>query len=178
MEEKICRKCNLPKPASDFHKNRSIADGLNSYCKPCCRIASDERHAANPERRAEIMRKHKSGVGWKNNIVHHARYRAKVRGVICTITADDFSIPEFCPILGMPLVYGRGNSGPDSATLDRIDPNKGYVRGNVQVISRRANMMKSDASPAELLKFAAWVNHQFGGHDQILATESCQEERP
>ncbi len=162
MEEKICPKCKLPKPASEFHKNRSKADGLTSYCKPCRRILSDERHAVNPGRRAEIMRRHKSGVGWKTNMVYHARYRSKLRGVTCTITAEDFSIPEFCPVLGMPLVYGKDNSGPDSATLDRIDPNKGYVRGNVQVISRRANMMKSDASAVELLKFAAWVNQQFG----------------
>lgn len=44
----------------------------------------------------------------------------------------------------------------------RIDNNKGYIKGNVQVIGRRANIMKSSASPEELLKFAKWVINTYG----------------
>jgi hypothetical protein len=61
--------------------------------------------------------------------------------------------------LGIELVAHKGRSGgnPNSPALDRIDNNKGYVKGNVMVVSHRANMMKVDASPEELIKFAEWV---------------------
>ena len=45
----------------------------------------------------------------------------------------------------------------NSPSLDRMDNSKGYVKGNVQVISHKANSMKFSASKDELLKFAEWV---------------------
>lgn len=37
-----------------------------------------------------------------------------------------------------------------SPSLDRIDSSKGYVKGNVRVISARANMLKNNATVEEL----------------------------
>lgn len=45
--------------------------------------------------------------------------------------------------------YGRKNS-PNSPSLDRIVPERGYVRGNVVIVSFRANRAKSDLTIAEL----------------------------
>lgn len=84
----------------------------------------------------------------------NARTRAKKRCEPCTITLSDIAIPQACPILGMPLAVNTGVLGPDSPSLDRRDPALGYVPGNVWVISHRANSMKNDASPAELVLFA------------------------
>jgi hypothetical protein len=67
--------------------------------------------------------------------------------------------PLVCPVLGVELIYtgdgGRGN--PHTASLDRIEPEKGYVKGNVQIMSQLANMMKSSATKAQLVSFANWV---------------------
>ena len=93
--------------------------------------------------------------------------RAKARAAACgrdfNLEVEDIVIPTHCPILGMELKSHSGRSGgnANSPALDRIDNTKGYVKGNVMVMSHRANMMKVDASNEELLKFAKWViaNH-------------------
>lgn len=89
-----------------------------------------------------------------------AKQRAKKRNVEFSITKDDVIVPEFCPILGIKLQMnnGSGSGGKDNSySLDRIDPSKGYVKGNVQVISHKANSMKFTATKEELLKFAEWI---------------------
>lgn len=73
------------------------------------------------------------------------------------ITPDNISTPEKCPILGIVLEYcARGINNPAAASPDRIDNSKGYIPGNVQVISFRANELKSDASLDELARISAY----------------------
>lgn len=62
----------------------------------------------------------------------------------CTITKEDIVIPAVCPILGIPLVIEEGVRRGDSPSIDRIDSTKGYVPGNVCVISEKANRLKGD----------------------------------
>jgi hypothetical protein len=96
----------------------------------------------------------------EQKMLQRARSRAKQNGIECTIGLEDFSIPKVCPILKLELVCHSGSSGgkPNSPALDRIDNSKGYVPGNVWVISHRANQMKVDANISELKLFAAWVS--------------------
>jgi DNA-directed RNA polymerase subunit RPC12/RpoP len=88
-----------------------------------------------------------------------AKSRAKERGHEFTLSKEDVVIPTHCPVFGMPLVVHSGRSGgkADSPALDRIDNSRGYVKGNVQVLSHKANVMKADASREELIAFANWV---------------------
>jgi hypothetical protein len=64
--------------------------------------------------------------------------------------------PECCPVFGQPLTRG-GKDFRNSPSIDRIDPRLGYMRGNIQIISNKANAMKQDATPTELQRFAEWV---------------------
>ena len=65
--------------------------------------------------------------------------------------------PAKCPVFDKPFAArGRGFSNW-SPSIDKIDPKKGYVRGNIQIISMLANCMKRNASPKELRTFAKWV---------------------
>jgi hypothetical protein len=41
--------------------------------------------------------------------------------------------------------------------LEIIDPAKGWVKGNVIVVSHFAKRIKSDATPEELLRVADWL---------------------
>ena len=90
----------------------------------------------------------------ERKLLRAAKDRAKISGVDCTITLDDIIIPARCPILGKPL-EAKTRYAP---SLDRIDPALGYIPGNVWVVSRKANVMKNDATLEELEEFARWVN--------------------
>lgn len=96
------------------------------------------------------------------SLICEARYRHKKRwpDVPFDLTVDDLEWPSHCPALGIPLIYerdGKKRNRPDTATLDRIDSSKGYVKGNVCVLSRRANMIKQNATAAEILRVAKFV---------------------
>jgi hypothetical protein len=89
-----------------------------------------------------------------------ARHRARQKGIPFCLDIDDIRIPERCPLLDIPLlqkiVVGNGPSD-NSPSLDRIEPSLGYVKGNIWVISRRANMIKNAASFEEFrLIFSNW----------------------
>jgi hypothetical protein len=51
---------------------------------------------------------------------------------------------------------GLKNRGK-SPSLDRIVPEKGYVEGNIAIISQRANTLKQDASLDDLRNLVTWL---------------------
>lgn len=96
---------------------------------------------------------------YKARMLIHAKARAKKIGVAFSITAQDVVWPKVCPALGLRLRYRtkklRVKRTAHAASLDRIDPKKGYVPGNVQVLSLRANMIKQNATADEILRVGA-----------------------
>lgn len=113
---------------------------------------------ANPEKRAASVRKWR-GTKPKAQMLANAKARAKAAEVAFAITADDFDIPDTCPVLGIPLrtSYVSGRRTDNSPSLDRVTPAKGYVPGNVCVISMRANRLKSDATEREAAAIARYM---------------------
>lgn len=89
----------------------------------------------------------------KAAMIVSAKARALKKNIPFAIIEEDIDIPEVCPILGTPFEYGT----KFAMSLDRRHNDKGYVPGNVWVISRQANSMKNDASDEMLRKFAQWV---------------------
>jgi hypothetical protein len=86
-----------------------------------------------------------------------ARYRAKKTGVAFNLRLRDIYIPLVCPVLGIFLNPGTEKWAPSSPSLDRIKPHLGYVRGNVRVISWRANNLKRDGTAEEFERIAAYI---------------------
>lgn len=89
---------------------------------------------------------------------HNAKWRAKKDGVPFTITYADFDIPAACPVLGIAIKRGVGRVSDNSPSLDRIEPAKGYVPGNVEVISFRANTLKSNGTADEHRLVADYID--------------------
>ena len=112
------------------------------------RTAERLRYIKNPYR--EIIKR-------ARNIRNSAcRRGAKYNAWEFTITEDDLDWPTHCPILPWIELHfpGRYRNDPAGASLDRIDHQKGYVPGNVRVISLRANLLRKDITPEELRALA------------------------
>lgn len=104
-----------------------------------------------------------------------AKQRAKNQGLEFNLTIDDIAIPDKCPLLEVPFVAGEKGNYEYTPSLDRIDPTKGYIKGNVWVITKRANTMKNNATREELLKFADNIYKYFGDNDIVQPIEKSIE---
>ncbi len=74
-----------------------------------------------------------------------------------------------CPIFGTAFVdaIGKNTGGPDTPEMDRIIPELGYVRGNMWVISHRANTIKNNASWQEIMQVGAAVREKVEDEHQV-----------
>lgn len=93
----------------------------------------------------------------RRRLLAWARRRAKERGIEFDLEPDDLLIPAFCPVLGIPLKPCPHTAGDSSPTLDRLDPHRGYVKGNVIVVSNKANRIKSTADLGDLMRVTAFM---------------------
>jgi archaellum component FlaC len=94
----------------------------------------------------------------EKSILARARQRAKRKEFEFNLEVEDIVIPLRCPILDIEIIRNKKEDLKDnSPSLDRIDNAKGYVKGNIMVVSNKANTMKSNASPEQLIKFAQWI---------------------
>jgi hypothetical protein len=82
---------------------------------------------------------------------------AKQDGREFNLDEDDITIPEICPILEIPLKYSTKGITHNSPSLDRVDNTKGYVKGNVRVISYKANSVKSNINLKDAERLVAYM---------------------
>ena len=85
---------------------------------------------------------------WRSKHGNNSRARKELK-------VEDYNniMRTHCPLLEMELSYKsyEGKVCPSNyATLDKIDPSKGYVCGNIQILSYRANTLKNSATIDEL----------------------------
>ena len=155
--EKTCLRCqrDLPADAEHFHRNHKAKDGLASSCKKCI-LAYQKRHYKTHRRKGRYVYR---GDFWVASLANGAARRAKKYGLPydrAAVEACLCAAPDHCPALGLELHAG-GRQSNDSPTLDRIIPAKGYVEGNIQVISNLANKIKSSATPEQVMAVARFM---------------------
>lgn len=94
-------------------------------------------------------------VNIKKSLLSKAKRNAKVGNYDFDLTVDDIIISEYCPYLNIKLTFNTKDCRKSNyASIDRIDSTKGYVKGNIMVISRLANTMKNEASIDQLIVFS------------------------
>lgn len=130
---------------------------VDGTCRPC-----KKRYAASVASETSIKLKQRRTRSPEYVLHYSSKSRARIQGLEHTLKKGDIIVPEFCPLLGVRLIPGqdKGSDRSCSPSLDRIDPKKGYVPGNVWVISNRANQIKNDATAEELWKIATKLSQK------------------
>jgi hypothetical protein len=141
--KKRCIRCHHVQPLDQFTHNPGSFGDRHSQCRTCCREYQTDRRAAHPE----------------EGMIRRARKRAKAAGIPFDLQVEDIlPLPQICPVLGVPFIVGRRS--PCNPSLDRIDNTRGYICGNVAVISDRANRIKRDGTAEEHQQIADWMRRQ------------------
>lgn len=170
-ESKECPSCHESKLLNRFR-----------WCARICKDCEYKRdkpsllksYLARREHHLEV-KKETDQSNPKHYLIRNAKARAKAKGLNFNLEESDISIPDVCPILGIKLSKVRGNSidsdKASSPSLDKIIDKLGYVKGNVQVISYRANTLKNNATIAELEKVLDYLK-SVQGQDPNLREQS------
>lgn len=159
-----CKVCTETKEQHEFRKLKG--GKVSTVCRGCTNV----KHIPDP------MKAHLSAI----------RCRAKSDGVPFDLTLEDLAIPSECPALGILLNTKWGESPvsgvkDNAPSVDRIIPSLGYVKGNTQVISYRANRIKTDASKEEILSVYEWLAEQIATaqialiKEKVSADVTCSE---
>lgn len=121
----------------------------------------DRLRYQTPERKEQCKR---IRIEYRNKnyiqmMLKSAKTRCDKNGMEFSIAEEDLTIPTHCPYMGMELTQTSGTRkpNPSNMSLDRVDNSRGYVKGNVQIISVMANLMKRDATVEELIEFAKGI---------------------
>lgn len=129
--KKWCAKCRFFLDLSEFW-DRGL-DKKEPYCKSCRKSQVKNFRLINPAK----------------HLLRQCRAGAKKRKLEFKIDLEDIIIPDFCPVLGIPLSMDSKDNA-NHPSIDRIDNSRGYVKGNVRVISWRANDLKKNSQIWEM----------------------------
>ena len=101
---------------------------------------------------------------WKTRLLERVKRSAITRNIEFNLTENDLELPLKCPVFGFDLNYISLTTKvrPETPSVDRIDNTKGYVPGNVHVVSFRANKLKNDATLSELVALGQWASRASG----------------
>lgn len=150
-QTKRCSKCGQTKLYEEFPRQRTSTTGRGSWCKACKNTQQKERYRSDRSDLAQRL--------WRA-----AKERAKNKKLLFTITPEDIRRilpnPFVCPVLGIPLKSGDRHLKPDSPTVDRLIPHLGYTVENINIVSHRANIIKSFGTPEEHRRVADWIEEK------------------
>lgn len=142
MRSRKCNRCKKTKKINEFHKDKSRKLGVRSICKSCVHTY-DRKRDKDPERR---FKKYKKG----------AQYRKL-----------DFNIKitQFKKLTSCPCTYCGDfsksiydDSTFDFCGLDRLNSNKGYIKGNIVPCCNKCNLMKGSLSYQEFTSAVKKIN--------------------
>lgn len=158
---KKCPGCKEIQFVGNFYERkkekRSYVDGLGvcrvSRCKSCA---------------AQFYQK----LDHRKKLLNNARKRAKSKGVPFELAPEDIVIPSQCPVLGTAMDSSSQAASMVNSTapsIDRLEPERGYTKDNIRIISARANSLKSNATPEECIAVACYVAREQGLNAEIIS---------
>lgn len=155
---KHCYRCDQWKAVSEFYPEKKSSTGLRARCKACDIAVINESHNNSLDRALRNL-----AIKNKSNGKAGSKRRQK-------FTENSCVNPEFltglwvtqdgrCAVTDVPMthVQGAGRRIWTNVTVDRIDPDVGYVEGNVRLVCKAVNYMKNAMSDAEMFQWAALI---------------------
>ncbi len=190
-----CKHCGELKPKDSFLISKRTISGIILTCKDCfnkeraVKRLDPEVKNKDKKQKSETYLSHKiANDEWYKNYLGNkkiyrsknrqkylflsCRKRAQLENLPFDLVESDIVIPEFCPILGIRLEFSEDNKNLNTPSVDKIIPELGYIKSNIMVISRKANMMKLNASIKELKLFAQNIINYVEKNNK----NSCQED--
>jgi len=160
LETKPCNLCKEEVNKSLFSINRANKDGLQNCCRACDKIRQTARRLRCADEIREYSLKYQRNRRLTNlsyrvqMLLSASKARALKKNREHTLTLEDIKelwpVDNKCPIFNIDFEWNSAGFRETSPSLDRIDSTKGYTKDNVQVISWKANRIKSYATTAEL----------------------------
>lgn len=150
---KVCARCGEVKELEEFHRNKVLKDGRNSYCKVCDSRLTKEYHSRSPEDRLKMS-------------LNTARGTARRKGLPFEVTIDQMvnmweAQDGRCFYTRVPMTFGGSNT-PESVSIDRVDSSKGYVVDNIVLCGTYVNRMKNEFSVEEFVHWCRLVVEHHG----------------
>ena len=83
---------------------------------------------------------------------------AKAHGVEWNIRFQEVEWNDYCPVLDIKLNwFNEGRAKDNTPSFDRTDPDKGYVTGNVVIMSWKANRFKNNATKEDIKALSEYM---------------------
>jgi hypothetical protein len=172
---KTCPKCKETKSIDDFFNDKSRCDGKTAACKACEYARKKLRRqtlaatkAQSPAYR-EGKRRQRKNFKAKNphlNLIKGARQRAKDKGLPYDLNKYYKELRErfeqgVCEVSGLPIKKTPGQVTWDTPSIDRIEPEKGYVYSNVRIVAYAVNVALNDWGLEQFIEIARAVDSRY-----------------
>ena len=152
---KECENCKESKHSKEFRlRKESKTHSRRPFCLACEKSKHHNNYTKNKSAHSKKVMEYRKD-NWCIKMLWQAKASASQKNLSFNLDETDIIIPTHCKYLEIPLTQSLGSGVVwSNASLDRIDSSLGYIKGNVEVISRKANTMKNMATDEELVTFA------------------------
>ena len=165
-QSKECPVCSTVKLFSEFNNNKAAKDGKQRLCRSCDNTRLKENRNARREHYKKYEKNYRkerfNDLSYRlQNLLNASRARARNKNREHTLTKEDlydlYPVDNKCPVFGFDLEWNTSGFRETSPSIDRIDSSKGYTKDNVQIISWKANRLKSYATVEDLEAVLAYM---------------------
>lgn len=137
-----CKKCTS-------ERNKKHYNNMSPELKEKRRLANIKHYYDNQEKYQKMAREKTQKTPINERLMKSTNDNAKRKNIEHSLKIEDIIIPSICPVLEIPLDCRDKDHTP---SVDRIINSKGYTKENIKIISYRANRIKNNSTPEELLK--------------------------
>jgi hypothetical protein len=175
VNTKLCKLCKLEKPLAAFKPNRhqcrkclSGRDYARVKASPRLFMQQKEWNRARYKRKTALIAKQRQKLKQKypeRALLWAAKHRSKEHNLPFNLEESDICIPKMCPILNIELKFTKKKSR-NTPSIDRIIPDKGYVKGNVKIISLSANRLKNNGTLEQFKNIIKYIEENTLEHSK------------